>query len=89
MKNKDNIYRIIRNCLGLSVKEMSEICGLSAVYYSELERGIKTNPSIETINKIANACGITVNTLSTLMKADTELIRKHLIQSLEIMIQSR
>ena len=83
MQHKDNIFRLIRNCLGLSIKEMAKRCGISTVYYSELERGIKTNPSNETMHGIANACGIAVNSLRILMTIDTTSIRKQLINSLE------
>lgn len=48
-----NIYRALRVCAGLSVKELSEMTGVSEIYLSELERGIKWNPSQSVLEKLA------------------------------------
>ena len=66
MKNleKDrNIFKVLRQCLGMSLKDMAERSHLSSVYYNELEKGIKKRPSDVTLEKIASACGIQLETL--------------------------
>ncbi|MEY8416711.1 helix-turn-helix domain-containing protein [Tissierella praeacuta] len=55
----DNLKRI-REELGLGVNELSRISGVNASYISSIERGIKSNPSMEILEKIANALNIEV-----------------------------
>ena len=52
----DNCARI-RKQAGLTQEELSERCGLSQQYLSDLERG-KRNPTIVTIFEIAQALGV-------------------------------
>ena len=49
-QKKNNIFRILRLCMGLNLKEMAEKCKVSAIYLNELE-------------KIASACGLKAGTL--------------------------
>lgn len=60
---QDNLFKLIRNCYGLTLKEMSKKCGISAEYYSELERGIKKQPSDDIFNKLASLCDVSSQTL--------------------------
>lgn len=53
----DNVCRI-RKEQGLTQEQLSELCGLSQQYLSDLERG-KRNPTIVTIFEIAQALGVT------------------------------
>ena len=62
-QKKNNIFRILRLCMGLNLKEMAEKCKISAIYLNELERGKKENPSDQILEKIASACGLKVSTL--------------------------
>lgn len=57
------IFKILRLCLSLSVNEMAELCNVSAVYYGQLERGIKTNPSRAVVASIAKACNMKPETI--------------------------
>ena len=66
-----NIFRILRTCLGLSINEMAKLCGVSAIYLSELELGKKTNPSKEIIKKIADACEIKEQTINYFIEKQT------------------
>jgi transcriptional regulator with XRE-family HTH domain len=50
-----NKYRQLR---GLSLSELSNRCNLSVGYISDIEKGVKTNPSIETLYKIAEALDV-------------------------------
>lgn len=52
----DNCARIRRE-RGLTQEELSERCGLSQQYLSDLERG-KRNPTIVTIYEISQALGV-------------------------------
>lgn len=47
----------------LSFKTLSEKSGISLTYIYELERGSKTNPSMETILKLANALEVSISEL--------------------------
>jgi transcriptional regulator with XRE-family HTH domain len=49
-----------RRCdLGLTQGDLSELCSLHRTYISELERGIR-NPSLQNIEKLAEALELTV-----------------------------
>ncbi|MBE6089869.1 MAG: helix-turn-helix transcriptional regulator [Clostridium beijerinckii] len=50
-----NKLKIKRKELEMSVYDVAEKTGLSATYISNLENEQKTNPSKETMNKIARA----------------------------------
>ena len=51
--------RIIRKANNQKLLNISQLTGLSQPFVSEIERGIKT-PSIETLEKICTALGITL-----------------------------
>ena len=51
-----------RKKLGLTLKDVNELTGLSVSFLSEIERG-KTNPSIETVQKLANCYKVSVSDL--------------------------
>ena len=48
-----------RSLLGISQGELAERSGLHRTYVSDLERGAR-NPSIESIEKLARALGVSV-----------------------------
>jgi XRE family transcriptional regulator, regulator of sulfur utilization len=54
--------RELRQERGQRLKDVSEIAGISIPYLSDLERG-RTNPSLETLQTLAGAYGITVHDL--------------------------
>ena len=51
--------RELRQERGQRLKDVSGIAGISIPYLSDLERG-RTNPSLETLQTLANAYGISV-----------------------------
>lgn len=51
--------KILREKKGLSKKKLSELSGVSVSYISELENLKKNSPSIEIIDKLANALDVT------------------------------
>jgi len=58
-----NLKRARKNrCLGIN--ELGRLTGLSPSYISALEREVKTNPSMETMEKIAEALNVTVSYLT-------------------------
>lgn len=54
--------RELRNERSLRLKDIAEQAGISVPYLSDLERG-RTNPSLETLQTLAGAYGITVHDL--------------------------
>ena len=51
-----------RKKLELTLKDVNKLTGLSVSFLSEIERG-KTNPSIDTIRKLANCYNVPVSDL--------------------------
>ncbi|WAM36575.1 helix-turn-helix domain-containing protein [Caldicellulosiruptor acetigenus] len=52
--------RHLRKEKGLTQKELAKLTGISQSYISELEAGIKTNPSIEIAKRIAEVLEIDI-----------------------------
>ncbi|ADQ41603.1 helix-turn-helix domain protein [Caldicellulosiruptor acetigenus I77R1B] len=52
--------RELRKSKGLSQREFAKLAGLSQSYISELENGIKTNPSLSVIKKISKALKVDI-----------------------------
>lgn len=91
-KKNSNIFRVLRLCMGLSLSDMAEKCGVSAIYLNELERGIKSNPSPQMLERIAKACGIKIGTLRFFLETKSGQAldyQQHLLQSLEEYAQSK
>lgn len=63
----------IRNSRGISLSKLSRESGVSKGYLSELENGIKENPNIEILDKIAKALDISVSDLFEQDPIDEEL----------------
>ncbi len=81
-----NIFRILRTCMGLSLKDMAVKCNISAVYLAELELGKKIRPSDIVIRKIADACEINSQTIYYFLeqkKGDSLNYQRYLLSSLE------
>lgn len=56
----DNIKKL-RIKQKISAKQLSELTGLTQAYLSMLENNKRKNPSAETLQKIADALGVSVN----------------------------
>ena len=86
-KNRaQNIFKILRLCMGLSLNDMAKLCNVSAVYYGQLERGEKSNPSRVFVWDVARACGIKPETLEYFLTAKQGKAldyQKSLLESLE------
>lgn len=65
-----NNIRKIRKSLGISINKLSELSGLSLGYLSDLENNKSLNPTMETLDKIANALGVPMGKLLTDDSAD-------------------
>lgn len=74
---KENIKRI-RESNHISQRELARKINMSGQMISKIERG-ETTPSIETLNKIAKALGVTPNTL---LKG-TKTLSRELVDALE------
>lgn len=59
---KENIKKY-RKAKKMTQRELSEISNVSYSFVSKLESGEQTNPSFETITKLANALGVPANLL--------------------------
>lgn len=57
----------IRESKNIGVNELSRISGISAGYISALERDEKRNPSVNTLERLAQALGVTIDDI---MKTD-------------------
>ena len=53
-----NIFRILRTCMGLSLKEMAKKCEVSAVYLGELELGKKQDLPMILFKKLLMPVGL-------------------------------
>lgn len=58
----DNI-RYLREKMGLSIKDLSKLTGITSAYLSMLENNKRKNPSTEMLQKIANQLNIDINQL--------------------------
>lgn len=58
-----NKIKFYRNNLNLSIYKIAELAGLTASYISNLENDNRTNPSKETMQKISNALGESVQAI--------------------------
>ena len=47
----------------LTLERLSELSGVSAMYISELERGIKKNPSAQILKNLADILGVKMDRL--------------------------
>jgi XRE family transcriptional regulator of biofilm formation len=62
----------IRKLKGISLSELAEKSNVAKSYISNVERNIQNNPSIQLIEKIANALDVTMNTILYGDQADLE-----------------
>ncbi|WP_434304197.1 helix-turn-helix domain-containing protein [Clostridium botulinum] len=67
----DNIKKI-RIKQNISAKQLSELTGLTQAYLSMLENNKRKNPSTETLQKIADALGVSVNEFFDYNNEDTK-----------------
>lgn len=58
----ENPIRVWREYRGLAVKELAEKAGIAAPYLSQVETG-KRDGTVETLRKIADALGVTIDDL--------------------------
>ena len=58
MKNR---IKEIRKTLGMSIKELAINSGLSAGYICHLEKGTRSNPTLNTMQSLAKALNKTVD----------------------------
>src|SRR5687768_11859597 len=47
--------------LGRTLREVSDTSGVSLTYLSDLERGVLTNPTLDTLRRLAEALGVSLN----------------------------
>lgn len=81
--NRIKIFRIEQK---MSISELAEKAGVAKSYLSSIERNKQTNPSIQFIEKVSEALGVTVNEL--LYNSD-EVEIEHLDQEwLEIVLDA-
>lgn len=57
------IIREVREKKGLKKTELAKLVNVSSTYIAQLEKGVKTNPSIDTLVKIAKSLDIDITNL--------------------------
>lgn len=57
------VLRLLRIANDLSIKELSDISGISVSYITDIEKGVKSKPSMEIIEKYSKALGISKSTI--------------------------
>ena len=65
------LLRKLRTQKGLTQEQLGELVGVSGAYIQQLEKGKKTNPSLNTLNALADALGSSSGELS---ESDTSQI---------------
>lgn len=55
-----NNFKMLRLKRRLTQLQVAEKAGLSQAYINELETGKKSNPSLETLTKLAEALGVSI-----------------------------
>ena len=87
MKKKENIYTILakrireeRKRLGLTQEEVAEKAGMDYKFLSGIERNVD-KPSLDTFVRIAEALGVSYNSLLTDKNQETDSSSKYLVQA--------
>ena len=62
-KRLKTVIKALRQAKGLSQQALAARVGVTAAYITMLERGKKTNPSLPTLRKLAQALGVPVTEL--------------------------
>lgn len=57
------VLRLLRISNDLTIKELSEKTGISVSYITDIEKGVKTRPSMDIIDKYSKALGISKSTI--------------------------
>jgi transcriptional regulator with XRE-family HTH domain len=55
--------RLLRKSAGLTQESLSELAGISCIFYQSIEAGRRPNVSLRTIDKISRAYGLTIGEL--------------------------
>lgn len=63
VKSICKVFRLLRIANDLSIKELSEKTGISVSYITDMEKGVKTKPSVDIIEKYSNALGVSKSTI--------------------------
>lgn len=58
-----NVLRLLRISNDLSIKQLSELTGISVSYITEIEKGVRTRPSIDIIDKYSKALNVSKTTI--------------------------
>lgn len=58
-----SIIRVVRLRKKITLNELSKITKLSPGYIADLEKGVKNNPTVDTLEKLANALEISISEL--------------------------
>ncbi len=62
-KRLKTVIKALRQAKGLSQQTLAARVGVTAAYITMLERGKKTNPSLDLLKKLAKALGVPVTEL--------------------------
>lgn len=71
------VIKAFRLANNYTVNNVSNLTGLSSIYISELERGVKKNASFETISKLAKGFNVTPTFMEELLKYSNVIENKY------------
>lgn len=58
-----SVLRLLRISNDLSIKQLSEQTGISVSYITEIEKGIRTKPSLDILDKYSKALNVSKQTI--------------------------
>lgn len=58
-----SVLRLLRISNDLSIKQLSEQTGISISYITEIEKGVRTKPSIDIIDRYSKALNVSKKTI--------------------------
>lgn len=74
--NIGNAIRTCRQTRQLRQSEVAEHAGISNSYLSLLERGLRTDPSVQTLQRVADALGVSLAVLIVMASEKDERVLK-------------
>ena len=60
LKRLSTVIRRLRRAKGLSQRELADKADITGAYIAQLETGVKKNPSLDILRRLAKALGVPV-----------------------------
>jgi transcriptional regulator with XRE-family HTH domain len=62
-KRLSTVIRALREAKGLTQRDLADKANVTAAYVAQLETGVKRNPSLDVLKRLARALGVPVTEL--------------------------